>query len=174
MQQIKKTIGLILVLTFIYSLLMWYFSDSIGPWGTTANPILIVIVNAVTNPIYLGFLLFLIIHSFTVFKLNKNSLNYLKVTIAAIIFALAIDILSPIHSFDINYTLPQSTNVISIYSDTLLGSLLAPILQPMKQLGTFILYVVIPFLLVIISLLIVHTKGFLQIFNNTAGQHNEP
>jgi hypothetical protein len=168
MKKDKVILLLILVSYFIVSMIFWYFSDSISLWAMSANSLFVTLVNLILNPFYVGSIILIMELFFRGLKLNRTGLNYFRVIVASILLSLSLDILSLPHSLSINYILPTSPNV-SLYFDTVLSKMLFPILGSLGKFGSFIIYVVISFILVLLSLLIASSKHFISLFKSEIG-----
>lgn len=153
---------------FLIANIFWYFSDAVSNWAMTANPILVTIVNFCVSPFYIGSLILFIELFFRGYKLKRNAINYARIIIASIILSLALDIWTIPHSILIDYTLPNSPQV-SIYFDTIFGKFLAPTLQSMGKLGTYIFYVILSTVMVIISMIIASPAKFFGLVKKEFG-----
>lgn len=169
MKKINYFIYITLLVYLGVAIFFWYFNDAIANWAITANPVLATIVNFITNPFYLGSLILVIEVFFRGYKLKRNAINYLRVIFASVLFSLSVDIVSILHTIDINYQIVNDAAT-SIYFDTVLGKLLIPYLQSLEGTGTFTLYVIIPIIMAILALFIASPNKFLGIVKKEFGQ----
>lgn len=126
-----------LVLVAIVSLIFWWFSDSFSIWLMNANPFLAMASSLLLNPSYLVLIYIL-----------YKQYSYRGIA-AGILIALAIDISSLSHSIS-RFGIPPTDAALYSYSDTTIYKILPHFMH--NQFGVFVLYVVIPTLLVYIAL----------------------
>lgn len=165
-KKINWLIYIILGAYLLISIAFWLLSDPIADWGMTANPILVTIVNFITNPFYVGSVILVMEILFRAYKLRREALNYLRVIVASVIFSLSLDIVSILHSFRLNCTLPAESQV-SIYFDTVIGKPLCHAIS--GTFGSFLLYVLIAFFMAVLSLFIASPSKFIGLVKSETG-----
>lgn len=145
----KKRAYITLVIFGIIALAFWYYSDDFSTWSTTANPLLVILVSIVINPAYI----------FLIYTLYKQY-NW-RGLIAGILIAIYVDIISLAHSIPRIGTIPTDSALFS-YSDTSIWMMINKFIS--GQVGTFILYVIIPVGIVYLALRIIRkTSSFNRI-----------
>lgn len=142
---------IIIAIVIVSSFIFWIVSDSISNWGKIANPWLGMLVYTILNPVNWFILYFLI---------KKYGFRGL---LSGFIIAIIIDIFSLPHSIMFMGGLPSDAPLF-LYSDTTFyHGLILPIFGA-GWLGVFMLYVILPTILIVIAALIVQPKTFVTIF----------
>lgn len=144
---------MILLVVVAVSIAFWYYSDSYSDWSMHANPWLAMVANLVLNPAYI----FLIAYLF-----SKYSWRGL---ISGLFISIAVDIASLSHSIRMDAMMPNDAAAYS-YADTLLFKIFPS--QFHNWFGVFLLYVLVPVLLVYLSFRIIRrTASFNKIFKES-------
>lgn len=157
MIKIKKTkeivIGFIII-AFIF----FNYSDQIVSYVSSLNPLLILLLTVVINPIYILF----------IYKMYQD--YNIKGVIGGLLISLAVDILSLPHIFTKqgvispdSYKLVSDTNFWNIIPSFLKFNINLPFLGNIN-FGVLLLYIGITTSLVILALMITHKKKFKEIF----------
>ncbi len=162
---------LIIIGFFIIANIFWVTSDFIGDWAVYGNSFLVVLVDLGLNPYFWALVIVMVEVFLRGFDIERDVLNYLRVILASIIFSLAVETVTILHSFRMNYTLIGASNV-SIYFDTVTGLLLQSLIGGWGYIGTWILYVLIPIIMAILSVFIASPKAFIGIFKKEIGMNN--
>jgi len=136
-----------LIFFAILSIVYWIFSDSFSNWSMTINPLVALLVGIILNPAYIVLLTFLF---------NQYSFRGL---VAGFLIAISFDIISLGHSILKSGLLPTDGSTIPLYtySDTTIYKLFPAFLQ--NQVGVFILYVIIPVLLIYLAFRIIRRSA---------------
>jgi len=139
-----------LIVIAILSLIFWWYSDIFSAWCVTANPFLVILVTILIHPEYL----------FLIYFLYKQ--YSFRGFFSGILISIALDIISLGHSISRAGGLPVDASLFS-YTDTSFYTMLKDLFPGVA--GPFVVYVVIPVLLVYISLRIIRkTSSFNKIF----------
>ncbi len=150
----NKTEAYLTLLVFlILSTVFWLISDSFSILVSKMNPLLALVVTILINPAYL----LLIYWLYTQYKIRG--------LISGILISLALDIVSLLHSINFSGTLPLSVESLPLYgyADTIIYKGLIQFLPPGK-FTVFLLYIVVPTLIIYLSLLIIRrAKSFNRI-----------
>lgn len=144
----------IIIIFIISSILAWWFSDSLSSWSISANPFLVLTFYLLTTPAYLTLLL---------------SLTYVRKIagfFASFFIILSFDIISFPHSFSL--TMANLFTGSNLFSDSILVQLM-PFLTQIGYFGSFILYVLIPVILMLIALEILGIRTFTKIIKGNVG-----
>jgi hypothetical protein len=148
----KKAYGTLIVFA-ILALAFWYFSDTFSLWASQTNTWVVMLVSIILNPAYFVLIYWL-------FK------EYgVRGIFSGILISLGIDIISLTHSISKIGILPTGTESLPLYgySDTLFYKAISQFLGA-HPFVVFILYVVIPVLLVYLALRVIRrTSSFNRI-----------
>lgn len=146
--------GIYIIIGFIaMSIIYWVFSDAISAWSTSANGLAIIFAYFLSNPVYL----FLII--------SMSAWKQLKGFLSSLIIVLAFDIASLPHYIKLAGALPSDAS--SFFSVEMAIFKTSHIFA--SYIGTFIIYVLIPILLMILALEIVGIKTFSKLVERHGG-----
>jgi hypothetical protein len=141
----NKTKAYLTVLIFlIFSTVFWLISDPFSLWVSKINPWLALIVTILINPAYI----LLIYWLYSQYKIRG--------LISGILISLALDIVSLMHSINFSGILPTNSESIPLYgyADTIIYKGLIQFL-PVGKITVFLLYIVIPTLIIYLSLRII-------------------
>jgi len=144
----KTKAYLTLTVFIVLAIIFWVASDAYALWTSQINPALSLIIGIILNPAYL----FLIYWLFSEYKWRG--------LIAGILISIAIDVISMTHSIAQSGILPTSLEALPLYgySDTLIYKGMISFI-PTGYFAVFLLYVVIPGLLMFLSLRIIKSAA---------------
>jgi hypothetical protein len=141
--------GYAIVAGFIaLSVIYWLVSDRISVWSQSASAILVITAYLLSNPTYV-----FLIYSMTIWKRAKGF-------ISSLLIALAFDITSLPHYLPYRGGLPADP---SSYFSVELALAKSGIVGMLGVAGPFVIYVVVPILLIIVALEIVGIRVFTKI-----------
>lgn len=145
----EKAYGTLIIFGII-AYIFYIISDGFSSWTKTANPFLAMAASIILNPAYIVLIIYL---------WNQYEFRGL---IAGLLVSISIDILSLGHSISSTGLLPQDPAFFT-YADTTFFKLIIPYVQ--GTVAVFILYVILPVLLIYLALRIIRrTSSFNKIF----------
>ncbi|MEK6884564.1 MAG: hypothetical protein AABY22_33335, partial [Nanoarchaeota archaeon] len=148
----KQKANFLVGVFIVFALIFYYYSDAIGILAKNSNPFFALFLNIATSPVYL----LLIYWLWGAYKSRG--------VIAGFLISVAFDIVDVIHSIPRIGTMP-SDPALFLYSDTIIYRLFPEWLR--TNVGVFILYIIIPILLVIIARNVIHKeRSFLRIWSS--------
>jgi hypothetical protein len=135
-----------LIIFLAISIAFWFYGDDFSNWASNNNPWLVMVVSIILNPAY----------AFLIYALYRE--YEFRGVLAGLLISIALDIVSLPHSISKIGILP-SAGPLHAYTDTLFYKILGTNFP--GAVGTFMLHVILPSLIVYLALRIIRrTSSF--------------
>jgi hypothetical protein len=162
MIKIKNTREIIIGF-ILFAIVFFLYSDKIVTYVSTLNPIIVLIISVLLNPVYV----FLIFSLFQIYGWRG--------VISGFLISTASDLISLPHIFTANgqlsnasYNLVTDSTFMHLLPDSIKSFTLSLPIIGQVSLGVVIIYLIISTALIILSLMVAHNKKFKEIFMKAA------